>query len=129
MRKLCAIAFVWAFVSHGADAQEQPATIIGIATNDDGCGNWIAARGKKLPKFDAALIEGMTVGWVQGYLSGMNDGSPSVKFDEKPKALSLPAHTTIAAYLDKFCKENPLRPIYMGSLLLANDLYKAQRLK
>lgn len=57
--------------------------------------------------------------WAQGFLSGMN--MADVIGGKKNFAL-LPDAPTIKAYLDKYCRDNPLNSPVEGSLSLYKEL-------
>jgi hypothetical protein len=63
-------------------------------------------------------ISDLFVSWPQGFLSGLN-----VAYDaaNEPDFVILPDGASIKAYLDKYCRENPLESPFKGTLLF-NEL-------
>lgn len=58
------------------------------------------------------------VTWAQGFLSGMNMAS----FSSGGPLRLIPDDHTIQAYLEKFCRDNPLKIPFMGAAELYNQL-------
>lgn len=58
------------------------------------------------------------ISWSQGFLSGMNIADRI----ENRQLVLLPDASSIEAYLDKYCKDNPLKNPLVGSLLLYKEL-------
>lgn len=53
--------------------------------------------------------------WIQGYLSGTN----TQRFiDTKVEMRHQPDSESIIAFVDKFCRDNPLKSVYEASIAL-----------
>jgi hypothetical protein len=57
--------------------------------------------------------------WLQGYLSGANT---FWKAGMSQEAVYLPDSETTLAYIDKYCRENPLEHVEMGAFTLFMEL-------
>lgn len=74
------------------------------------CGQYLKPPGSTK---DASDIVVMT--WVQGYLSGSN----TQRFiTDKTVMKKQPGGETIIAFVDKFCRDNPLKTVYEASIAL-----------
>lgn len=75
-----------------------------------GCGTYLEWRGSN----DQPSLAQATQ-WAWGYLHGYNvtAGDPIVEAPDKD---------TVLAYLEKFCRENPLKPLAWGLPSLVEDL-------
>ena len=57
----------------------------------------------------------LVVVWMQGYLSGTN----TQRFiDTKTKMKLQPDPESIAAFIDQFCRNNPLKNVYQAAMIL-----------
>jgi hypothetical protein len=54
--------------------------------------------------------------WVKGYVSGFTRGTNG------PQIAAVPEGAVVVAYLDKFCRDNPLKFIGNGAFELVRDL-------
>lgn len=76
---------------------------IGVAT----CDVWLNAR--KTPQQDReAVIEGLMLAWVQGFLSSKNATGA-----KGSSVLDVPSPETIGKVIDKICGDNPDWKIYI----------------
>ncbi|WP_454907591.1 hypothetical protein [Variovorax gossypii] len=84
------------------------------------CGTYLADRASGNPN---QSIQYST--YAQGYLSGYNTHSTN------PELREVPTTDTIAAYLDRYCRDNPLDIVRNGIDMLIRDLggYSAPYLK
>ena len=74
------------------------------------CGQYL-----KPPKGTKAFSDSLVVTWMQGYLSGTNTqrfASSKIPFKLQPDPES------ITAFLDKYCRENPLKTLFDAALNL-----------
>ena len=55
------------------------------------------------------------VTWIQGFLSGTNT-QRLIDSDRKMKVQ--PDSQSITAFVDKFCRDNPLKTVYEASIVL-----------
>ena len=75
------------------------------------CGTYLERR-----KEDAVQQTYVYAVWVRGFLTGINYSDPA------KAARELPTGSTVLAYLDKHCRENPLDVIARGAMALDRDL-------
>lgn len=78
--------------------------------------------GKYLIQKSDPAIELMVTSWVQGFLSGMNVAKPA----DLP-SVALPDNESIAAYIDKFCRDYPLESPAGGAIQLYLDLRESAK--
>jgi hypothetical protein len=69
-------------------------------------------------------ISDLFVTWAQGFLSGMNVANHVITNRE---FVLLPDGASIKAYLDKYCRENPLEEPITGTMLLFKELREKQK--
>jgi len=93
-------------------------TIVGAGTAS--CGKYLDFRSDKRPTSDGFFGATAILSWTQGYISGMN-GFRHTAFPNRDQ-LKLPDDGSIKAYLDKFCRDNPLKTIYDASHALYLEL-------
>jgi hypothetical protein len=94
-------------------AQDRPAAV--FAFEDSSCGAWARSQGNEAPRAQYLY-------WFRGFVSGYNFGNPS-----NPVPLSaMPDPDTVALYVDKFCRENPLRPFFSAAFQLVRDTRERQ---
>ncbi|MBL8362953.1 MAG: hypothetical protein JNN18_20870 [Rubrivivax sp.] len=101
------IAALVALVCTQADAQ-RIADISGLG--GIGCAEYLEDR-RAANKTQDALYGT----WAWGYLSGYNHFSSH-------KEVDIPTIPTILAYLDKYCRVNPLEKVVVGAITLIGDL-------
>lgn len=80
------------------------------------CGTYLESRRKPNDVQDYVYVT-----WVRGFASGHNRAAP-----QKQVKGSL-ASGTILAYLDKYCRENPLAPVFAGAVALVDELRGEKR--
>jgi len=61
----------------------------------------------------------MFAGWLQGYLSGVNVTRASAKRTELRRLPDIPS---MLAYMDKYCREAPLKDVWQGAEALLIEL-------
>lgn len=103
------IIFLASYVAQ-AGAQSSGQALAGAGTVS--CGKYLAQKSE-------LVIEHMTVSWVQGFLSGMN--MAEYVTTQQPFVL-LPDSDSIAAYIEKYCRDNPLESPTGGAIQLYHDL-------
>jgi hypothetical protein len=86
--------------------------LIGAGTTS--CGSYIAASSKE-------NLAGIHLSWSQGFLSGMNMGYARAANKE---FVVLPDSDTIKLYIDKYCRDNPLKTPLDGALKLYDEIRK-----
>lgn len=75
------------------------------------CGSWIEAR-----KDSGSSRASIMIVWTWGYVSGIAHADPRFK------SIDLPNGSSISAWMDKYCRENPLKNIVLGSADLMEEL-------
>lgn len=85
----------------------KPVTILGITS----CGNWVKARSEK------DTLELVYRAWLHGYLSG-------IAVESEKDLLDATDSESLALWVDKFCKANPLDNVGNAGYFLATELIK-----
>lgn len=81
----------------------------GVGTSS--CGKYLESRADPVSDL-------MIKSWAQGFLSGLNFAT----YFSKQRLAILPDAQSMAAYLDKYCRENPLKEPWMGAFDMFNEL-------
>jgi hypothetical protein len=103
-RSLFALCVVCAMFFASA-AQAQITTTIGAGT--ESCGKWLAESSRVAAR--AAREQ-----WVYGFITGINRQSPANQ--------SRPVDgDAVSAYIDLYCKNNPLHSLFQASLALIEE--------
>ncbi|WP_198085613.1 hypothetical protein [Variovorax sp. E3] len=105
------------FAATGLAQAEQAMAGIGVAT----CDVWLDAR-KKPQQDREAVIEGLVVAWVQGFLSSKNAAGAKGN-----SVLDVPPPTSIELVMDKICGDNPNWKIYVAADTFATVLIEQYR--
>jgi hypothetical protein len=79
--------------------------------NDTSCGAWAKSAGNNLERAQYTY-------WFRGFVSGYNFGRP----DNQVGLGRMPDSDTLALYIDKYCRENPLRPFVSAAFYLVEEL-------
>ena len=77
-----------------------------------GCGEYLADRAEPTHQY----TDGQYASWTMGYLSAYNVAT------KHPQLSTIPDSDTTLAYLDKFCRNNPLGYVIGGVNCLIGDL-------
>jgi hypothetical protein len=85
--------------------------IVGVGTGS--CGNYLLLRNAKSQHFDDSLE-----GWIVGFVSGMNHA----RFGLSKSIKILPDGPSMLAYVDKFCRDNPLKTVFNGADALFGEI-------
>jgi hypothetical protein len=109
--KLLAIVFAVASMSGPGFAQASTGQAISGAGTAS-CGQYIEHSADK-------DISDLFVSWAQGFLSGLNVANHVATNRD---FVILPDGASIKAYLDKYCRENPLEEPITGTMLLFKQL-------
>ena len=75
------------------------------------CGDYLGHRKQSKPPLDALYQS-----WLNGYVSGFNQFSPNTQ------VAKIPSPDTLLAYVDKYCRENPLSPVKYAADTLIMEL-------
>ena len=112
VRYIFGIALMMGFSQPVFPQAKRSATVLGAVENS--CADWITARDGK----NAQVYEF----WLRGYLSGLNmSQDQSIDFLRGIKANSL------ELWMDKYCRENPLKTIPQGAFQLVKELTEKKR--
>lgn len=79
------------------------------------CGRYLEVRSKTQRTPEIVLHEALMLSWAQGYISGMNSYRTIAS---KREMLVLPDAPSTRAYLDKYCRDNPLKTVSDATLTL-----------
>lgn len=80
------------------------------------CGSWVEYR-----RQPGSQDEQVMKLWLWGYVSGYALASP------KGEQLDLPSGSTISAWMDKYCRDEPLSTIVTGGAALVKELSGKRR--
>lgn len=108
--RLLSAAFVAFSMPSLCAAQSTGHALIGAGTMT--CGQYLEVSSDK-------ELSGVFVTWTQGFLSGLNFAGNSIT---KRSFVILPDSSSIKAYLDKYCRENPLDSPFEGAVRLFIEL-------
>ena len=92
-----------------AFAQDRPVAI--HSYEDTSCGAWVKSAHN-------SAVRAQYSSWFRGFVSGYNYGKP----DNQVQLGRLPDPETLALYVDKFCRENPLQPFFVTAFRLVDEL-------
>ncbi len=106
-------AFLFLLVASTASAQ-RIGTVYGPGAQS--CGKYIADR-----RSNDQVVDYQYVGWVRGYVSGYNIWGSGKQVTKEADSES------ILAYLDLFCRENPLKSVVTGASALVDELASGKR--
>jgi len=115
-RALCLLATTCMFMSstHAADSFLQGAGTVS-------CGKYLEGRA-----WQSAQVNNMFEQWLHGYLSGLN---VTRAFRNPAELRKLPDGASILAFIDKFCREAPLKDVWQGAETLMLELPRFQHQK
>jgi hypothetical protein len=74
--------------------------------------------GQYLESGEIQLLRQLHVSWIQGFISGMN----MARAKQGQELVELPDAPSIEAYMDKFCRDHPLDPMYQGAFDLSLEI-------
>jgi hypothetical protein len=109
MRATVVQVFLGVLIATNASAQERPTTVTGEGTV--GCGEYLEDRRKNNKAQDYAYAT-----WLRGFISGFN-------FATRGKQITgVSAPATLLAYMDKYCRDDPLGTVAGGAFNLAREM-------
>ena len=90
-------------------AQTTAKETVVLSFEDTSCGAWVRSQ-------RSSEARQVYLYWFRGFVSGYNYGSQShqVPLD------AMPDQETLALYIDKHCRENPLRPFFGAAFTLVD---------
>jgi hypothetical protein len=108
MKKI-ALALMLVWFGASAHASEQQPLIAVYHFKDSSCGAW--AKTASTP-----VNRQVYVAWFRGFVSGYNYGAP------KNQVNTTLSDETVALYVDKFCRDNPLSDFPPAAFKLIDEL-------
>ncbi len=101
--------------AHGLSAAEpQAIELHGFA--DMSCGAWASSSSDEFQRAQYLT-------WFRGFVSGSNFSDPQNQIS----AQQMPSRETIALFVDKYCRENPLNPFTAAAISLVEQLREGGR--
>ena len=110
MKKTLACIAALLLSTHCLAGDKEGTTVWGIGGMS--CGKYLAAWDKGNNELKGAVLT-----WAQGYLTALN--VELTLYKRKPLTYVEPEQ--IDAYLQKFCRDNPLGDVYLGVARLGNE--------
>jgi len=106
---------------HGAGAQTPNPLADGavVGLGNEGCGKFLAARESK-----ASIEYANYVSWVAGFLTGMNIASIR---DSRVNIMTGTDALSGLAWMEKYCRENPLEQVIGAAVMLGSELSNRQK--
>ena len=105
MKKLIAILVL----STAGTAFAQGVALKGVGVFS--CGNYLQIRTEQ-----SEVQNGVFISWIWGYMAAFNMESRT------PTKPDLPDEPSTLAYVDKYCRENPLKTVLVATNALIRDL-------
>jgi hypothetical protein len=93
-----------------AVAQDAPDIAI-FSFEDISCAAWTRSRGDELLRAQYGT-------WFRGFVSGYNFGNPA----NQVLLGAMPDPPAVAAYIDRFCRDNPLLTFVAGAVPLVQEI-------
>jgi hypothetical protein len=89
--------------------EDKPVAI--FSYEDTSCGAWAKSSGDTMGRaqYDS---------WFRGFVSGYNYGNP----DNQVPLNAMPNEETLHLFIDKYCRENPLKPFVSSAFELVKEL-------
>ncbi|QNK69182.1 hypothetical protein [Variovorax sp. PAMC26660] len=118
MKRTLIAGLLAATVTSAVHAQRDGATFNGVGVET--CGAYLKVRRTSSTVEDAIFGQ-----WVMGYVAAYN------LYSNQPAVTDLPTTSTVVAYLDKFCRDNPLDSVASGAMSMLADLggYRSPSIK
>ncbi len=103
---LVAVACLWA-----SSAVGQSRGIAIFSYQDTSCGAWVGSS-------DDLAVRAQYHSWFRGFVSGYNFGNPG----NQVLLARMPDEQTLYLFVDKYCRDNPLKPFVSAALKLVEEL-------
>ena len=110
LKVLATALVVFAIATSQAQGSKE-AVLVGVGTGS--CGQYLQLRAAQNPQFNDSFE-----GWIGGFASGMNHA----RFTTTRSLKLLPDGPSMLAYVDKFCRDNPLKSVFNGADALFAEL-------
>ena len=111
MRHIASSFIAFVMLLSPITAHAQGVEVIGIGTFD--CGKYLQYR-----KTTNEAQDDIFVSWVWGFLGAYN----IFKEEKRDFPVSPPSKESVLAFLDNYCRNNPLSTITAGSMALVDEL-------
>ena len=105
-----AVVVLVALAAIGMQASPSPPMAI-FSFQDTSCGAWV-----KSGTDESARAQ--YISWFRGFVSGHNFGNPG----NQVQLERMPDPATLALYVDKYCRDNPLMPFVSASFDLVREI-------
>jgi len=103
-----ALAVLFVIICSNSSLAEPKFAVAGVGALS--CGQYL-----KPPSTTKEISDALVTTWIQGYLSGTN----TQRFmDSETSMKKQPDGETLIAFVDKYCRENPLKTVYQASMSL-----------
>ncbi len=79
--------------------------------DDSSCGAWVQSAGSEMGRAQYHS-------WFRGFVSGYNFG----RSDNQVPLQAMPNEQTLYLFIDKYCRENPLKPFVSAAFKLVEEL-------
>ena len=109
MKKIFFCGVFMLLIGSASYAQQEGTVIIGAGSLS--CGKWLEARNN--PRMHDQFEQ-----WVLGYMSGINWAA----WTKKQKQADLPDAEAALAFIDQYCRNNPLDPIVAAAAALVQEI-------
>jgi hypothetical protein len=94
-------------IANTAQCNERESAIVGAGTAS--CGRYLEIRAMQDRDLD-----GLFSSWLQGFVSGANVQRREMGLE----FVSVPDGPSMLAYIDKFCRDNPLKTVFEGAVVM-----------
>jgi hypothetical protein len=111
--QIVATAFTLALVATSAVAQSSSKQIAFVGLGTKSCGHFLETRAKADEFLDSVMAT-----WVEGFLTGTN----VQRYESGRPFVPLPDRASTLAFVDKYCRDNPLKSIVEASIALNREL-------
>ena len=137
--RLIATALIFVIASAALSTAQSPA-IVNLGAGSQSCGRWMAIRADGKNE-DSALVRGMILSWVQGFLVGtaqivmvLLPPAQTALADRQKRfgtvsgwMFDLPDGDAVSGWLDSYCREHPLEKIEAAANALTEELVSKKR--
>lgn len=108
--RILTLALIALLFTNSLAAKEEPPLAM-FYVGDVSCGAWVQSA-------DNEMGRAQYIAWFRGFISGYNFGNP------KNQVLlgSMPDSGTLVLYVDKYCRENPLKPFVGAAMDLVREV-------
>lgn len=90
-------------------AQDRPVSV--LSYEDTSCGTWVKSE-------NVTWERAQYRSWFRGFVSGYNFGNPG----NQVHFARMPDDQTLYLFIDKYCRDNPLKPFVSAAFKLVEEL-------